>query len=431
MERVMQIVQQLENTSSSNEKINIIRQNKDNETFTKVLYYTYNTDLQFGFSEKKLKIDLAKHLNTTPTNSKNWVTIFDMLDELAQSNINDNLRLCVYNYLNNVWSSYKELLIRILTKDLRIGCNVKNINKAIPNLIPTFGVMLAESYFKQKEGFLKDKEFTITQKLDGNRLLITKQNDTIKCFTRQGKIVDGLVEIERDMASLPNDYAYDGELIADNVDNLPSDELFRVTMKESRKKGTKKGLIFNCFDIIPLEDFNKGYCPIPYTDRKTLLSNMLKDKNLPNIINVPILYQGKDEEQIIDLITWAKSMSMEGVMVNVSDAPYECKRSKNILKGKVFQEADLRIIGFQEGEGNFKDTLGALVVNYKGNKVAVGSGYTWEERDEFWNKRENLIGKIVTVQYFEESKNSKTGLVSLRFPVFKQIRDDKTEESYN
>ena len=118
-------------------------------------------------------------------------------------------------------------------------------------------------------------------------------------------------------------------------------------------------------------------------------------------------------------------------MINVSDAPYECKRSKNILKGKVFQEADLRIIGFQEGEGNFKDTLGALVVNYKGNKVAVGSGYTWEERDEFWNKRENLIGKIVTVQYFEESKNSKTGLVSLRFPVFKQIRDDKTEESYN
>ena len=38
MERVMQIVQQLENTSSSNEKISIIKQNKDNETFTKVLY---------------------------------------------------------------------------------------------------------------------------------------------------------------------------------------------------------------------------------------------------------------------------------------------------------------------------------------------------------------------------------------------------------
>ena len=430
MERVMQIVQQLENTSSSNEKINIIRQNKDNETFTKVLYYTYNTDLQFGFSEKKLKIDLAKHLNTTPTNSKNWVTIFDMLDELAQSNINDNLRLCVYNYLNNVWSSYKELLIRILTKDLRIGCNVKNINKAIPNLIPTFGVMLAESYFKQKEGFLKDKEFTITQKLDGNRLLITKQNDTIKCFTRQGKIVDGLVEIERDMASLPNDYAYDGELIADNVDNLPSDELFRVTMKESRKKGTKKGLIFNCFDIIPLEDFNKGYCPISYTDRKTLLSVILGGEYLPNIINVPILYQGKDEEQIINLIKWAKSNGMEGIMVNISNAPYECKRSKNILKGKVFQDVDLKVIGFQEGNGNFENTLGALVVEYKGNKVAVGSGYTLEERDNLWNKRESLIGKIITVQYFEESKDSKTGLVSLRFPVFKQIRDDKTEESY-
>ena len=158
---------------------------------------------------------------------------------------------------------------------------------------------------------------------------------------------------------------------------------------------------------------------------------MLKDKNLPNIINVPILYQGKDEEQIIDLITWAKSMSMEGIMINISNAPYECKRSKNILKGKVFQDVDLKVIGFQEGNGNFENTLGALVVEYKGNKVAVGSGYTLEERDNLWNKRESLIGKIITVQYFEESKDSKTGLVSLRFPVFKQIRDDKTEESYN
>ena len=122
---------------------------------------------------------------------------------------------------------------------------------------------------------------------------------------------------------------------------------------------------------------------------------------------------------------------MEGIMINLSESPYECKRSKYILKGKVFQDVDLKVVNYQEGKGNLKNTLGALVVEYKNNKVSVGSGYTLEERNDIWNTKDNIIGKIITVQYFEEIKDKKTGLYSLRFPVFKQLRNDKTEPSYN
>ena len=85
---------------------------------------------------------------------------------------------------------------------------------------------------------------------------------------------------------------------------------------------------------------------------------------------------------------------------------------------------------FEEGEGNFKGTLGATLVEYKNNIVKVGSGYQIEERNRIWANKDKLIGRIMEVQYYEESINSKTGLTSLRFPVFKDIREIGKEVSY-
>ena len=42
-----------------------------------------------------------------------------------------------------------------------------------------------------------------------------------------------------------------------------------------------------------------------------------------------------------------------------------------------------------------------------------------------------MIGKIIEVKYKEVSKDKKTGLESLQFPIFKQTRFEKTEESLN
>ena len=94
------------------------------------------------------------------------------------------------------------------------------------------------------------------------------------------------------------------------------------------------------------------------------------------------------------------------------------------------ETVDLRIIGFEEGSSKNAGKLGALIVDYKGNEVGVGSGFTDFDREFIWNNQDQYLGKICEVQYFEESKN-KDGGVSLRFPVFKHLRTDKTEPSYN
>ena len=119
----------------------------------------------------------------------------------------------------------------------------------------------------------------------------------------------------------------------------------------------------------------------------------------------------------------------EGLMVNF-DVPYRRTRHNGILKVKRFYTMDLPIIRLEEGTGRLKGTLGALVLKYKNNEVKVGSGFTDEQRSEFWAKGESMIDTLCEVKYKEISYDKSTGRESLQFPTFVGIRDDKTEVSY-
>jgi DNA ligase-1 len=120
----------------------------------------------------------------------------------------------------------------------------------------------------------------------------------------------------------------------------------------------------------------------------------------------------------------------EGIMINKNDGLYKTKRTDDLLKVKVFHTVDLEVTGYGEGEGKYKDMLGYLVVDYKGNPLRVGSGLSDEERTILFRYADELVGRIVEVSYFEESQNE-DGKLSLRFPVFKGFRDDKDEPSYS
>ena len=119
----------------------------------------------------------------------------------------------------------------------------------------------------------------------------------------------------------------------------------------------------------------------------------------------------------------------EGLMVNLN-VPYKCKRHNGILKVKRFYTMDLPIVRCEEGSGRLEGTLGAFVLDYKGNEVKVGSGFSDEQRTTFWNSKEDLIGELCEVKYKEISSDKNTGAESLQFPVFISLRSDKTEVSF-
>ena len=424
MEELIRVVKELQATTSRLEKERILIENKDNDFIKRVFKFTFDPYITTGLSNKKLK-------KKVKVNGYNINSLEALMEYLKKNNTGRDTDIAtVQGYMFLLTENGKEIVSQIVTKSLKIGCTAKTLNKVYgEGFIPEFNVQLAESYFKQKEGYLNGREFILTQKLDGTRLAIIKENGITKCFSRQGQPVDGLTEILEDMKSFPDNIVLDGELIAENPDNLPSDELFRLTMKVARKDGNKKGLIFNCFDLISSKDFKRGISEERCISRKEKLSKLIKEINPKHIIEVPMLYVGNDEDKIIEWLGWAKNNNMEGIMVNLANAPYECKRTKGILKVKVMQDMDLRVIGFEEGEGNFKGTLGRINVEFKDNIVGVGSGFELSMRDEIWNNKDKYIGKIAKIQYFEVTKNQKDNKESLRFPVFKEWRFDKDEPS--
>ena len=67
--------------------------------------------------------------------------------------------------------------------------------------------------------------------------------------------------------------------------------------------------------------------------------------------------------------------------------------------------------------------LSSVVITHKGFKVNVGSGFSIKQRKLYKEHPELIIGKTITVKYFEETINQDGG-ISLRFPTIKHIYED-------
>ena len=410
---IIYIIEQLKSTSSNKSKEKIIKENSDNELFKRILFYTYNTDFKYGMQKKSI---------TIKNGDSKWNSLFDMLNELSNSNINDNLRINIGKFLGNINNKdERELVINILLKDLRCNINIKSINKAIPNLIPSFDIMLGSK--GELDKLPKGMKF-VTEKYDGVRCFTQIRDGKIIMKSRQNKIFEGLVEIVSDIADLGLDnVCLDGELLA--IDS-PYETVYKDTMKiVSTKDEEKHGVKYMLFDIIPLSEFDNKEGKMKYSDRRAWLDT-IKENEFINV--APILYKGTDIDEVLKVLDECRGNGAEGCMIN-TDKPYEFKRSKVLQKLKVMSTCDLRVIGFEEGDGKLKGTLGKIICNYKGFDLGVGSGFSEAMRYEVWNNQDKYLGKISEIQYFEETNNDEGGL-SLRFPVFKQWRFDKEEESY-
>ena len=419
---VVEIVKELESVTSTKAKEHILRKNADNTVLQKVLFYTYG-DMQYGIQKKTVE-----KMTFENDEDYRWDNVWSMFEDLSKSNINNDLVLKISNTVGYYTDkNIQDLLLKILLKDLRCNINVKSINKAIPNLIPQHQIMLASKF----EGKLKSK-VSMSLKMDGIRNSILIENGNIKHISRQGKVVLGLEELNESLRKQNLDgYMLDGELIRKNIDNIPSDDNFRLTTKIVNSKSTdKRGLEFVVFDIVPIEDYYKGESKLLYDERLKLLENLIEENEFIRL--VPKFGITDDVEYIYKVLDDVVNNGEEGLILNTLNGKYGFgKRSKDILKVKKFEDADVLVTNVLEGEGKFKGKLGKIEVQFKyKDKVYInyiGSGFNEFERDYFWMHKEELIGKIVTIKYFELSKNEK-GEVGFRFGTWKgsdYIRKDK------
>ena len=426
LSEVYMIIRDIQNCSSTKAKQHIVKSNANNETFKKILMYAYN-DMQYGVK----KTTISK-MEFNPDADYLWNNIWSMFEDLAKSNINNDLVLKISNtigYFSN--ENVRDLLIRVLLKDLKIGMNVKSINKAINGLIPMFDVMKASSYDdKNSVGFNKKASkcgYMMMIKENGIRGEIIKENGHIVVKSRQNKIVEGFDELDKAFQNMPDGYLYEGEILKVGEFNT-SKEQFKETDKIYSIKGKKRNLMIKLFDLIPLDKFNEGEWGVKAIERKKMLKEFVDKNNHPLVQFADIIYQGTDISVIQKkLEEVSKDGYKEGLMVMLNDGKYEAKRTKLILKCKLFNTIDLRVVGIKESKEK-PGTMGSAIVMYKGNTVGV-SGWKEEDKIYYYQNPQELIGKIIEIK-FKEVTVDKNGVESLQFPNVVRIRFDKDEESY-
>jgi len=416
-----------------NYKISVLEEYKNDEDIKYLLNFLYNPYITTGISEGKLnKISLAGY--DEPAKE----TLRDLLEYLKENNTG---RMCDVQEANkfaaqklfpvvvdlnvidqDAASALIALYFNIIKKNVQLGVDSKTINKVIPGLIPEFNVQLSNKYFDKPE-VVEGKEFVLTTKIDGSRIIAIKDNGKVSFYTRQGQKYEGLVDLENELLNSPEDnFVFDGEIVAIDTD---LENTYKNTMKLSRTKDLEKhGLKMLVFDYMPVANWKMQKCPLDYRSRRGVLTALFDFNNFRYFQLLPKLYQGTDTSKIIEILDEQTSQGQEGIMINIVDAPYEFKRTNNLLKVKKFQDTELKIIGFEEGTNKLAGTLGAFICEYKGNTVKVGSGLSDEDRAYFWNNKIKFLGRYITVKYFEISTDSKTGLESLRFPIYMRVRED-------
>ena len=419
LSEVINIVKQLRETSGTNDKIVLLRRNCNNELLRKVLRYTYDTDLKYGVQKKSIVMR---------TGESKWSSLFEMLDELAESNINDSLKRNVGRFINNLETEdEKELVTKILLKNLDVGLNVKNINKGMKGLIVSHDIMKGSSW----DGTLNG-EVAVSLKLDGIRCSWLIKDGKAIAKTRQNKIIQGMNELTKAIEEVfgEQDLFVDGELLAINEEGLSSEDLFKKTSAIVNSKGLKKDLTFVAFDIVSLEDYNNKSNSTPFLERREQLECCVGLKN--ELVKLAPMYFITDSiDRIYEKLDEVVKDNCEGLMLNKINGFYEFKRTKQLLKVKKFNEGDVLVTDILEGEGRLEGTLGKIEVQfrYKGDVYTnnIGSGFSDEEREYYWEHKDELIGKIVTIKYFEITKNEQGGF-GFRFPTWKgkeYIRFDK------
>ena len=436
---LLQKLETLQETTGKKAKRTYITENKTDKLFIKVLEFLYNPFKVSGISTKKLNKDVDKIPNT--------MNLSELLDYLTAHNTGTDYDIGIIKYFLDKHDN-NTILSQLISKTLTLGVSGKSINDALgESLVPTFDVQLAFPYDKtitststkrQIDRYDDDDLLYVTQKLDGFRGLTTYKTK-IQTYSRKGQLIDGLDELHQDIENViqasglldmfPNGFAIDGELLLKNEDNLTSDALFRATTKELRKNGKKQNITYNIFDILPLDEFYyKDASTQMYKERRAILDT-IQSGQFTQVVPVLDVITKND---IPKWSNYASDQGWEGIMLNYANGYYRTKRSAELLKVKKMHTADLEIVGFNQAiDGKNAGQLQSINVKLDDeNVVQVGSGLTEELRLEIWNNQDKYLGAMVEIQYFELSENQNGGK-SLRFPVFKDFRFDKTPDDAN
>ena len=439
---IREIFDTIKNTGGSKKKQAILEANL-NPTIEKIFNDTYDHSRKYFVHKYNKNWGDGYIFGNVLTIDDHYDVFHDMLDVLnSRETTGNNAIALVEETIARFIVEDRPILHAIHARNLKIGVSSTSFNKHSDEKIEKFKVALACNLDKIKGVDPLDGNWFASRKLDGVRCIaiVDTVNQTVQFMSRQGKEFTSLSNLVKPMLTLCDEYSgkmvFDGELCA--IDEDGNEDFSKAIQKVTKKDIQATDVKYCIFDALSYDAFMTGRddrsgAPIfsqRYNTYKELYYNHLIDVDVAKYISILLQERITSQE---DFDRWSQSVKdngWEGFMLR-KDLPYEAGRIKDLLKVKKFQDAEYVVEGVETGkvvynEGGMKeyDVVRAIIIDHKGTKVHVGSGLSKEQRIEWFKDPSQIIGKTVTVQYFQESKNMTNDGLSLRFPVLKYVYED-------
>jgi len=405
----MKIFEQLKSTNSVKDKEAILRANIKDEQLKQLLKINLSPYI-LTYTGK-----IPKYTQSRPpwsSGANNFKKFVELVDRLSNRVVTGSAaKVEVRNFFSYSIPEEAEIYKKILTK-AAIGVGISTVNKVWEELVPEFKIMKAPSKLANIVN-LKYPLY-VQPKLDGFRCIYIPS----KGLHSTKGLAFGNKNLEEHFSSLKNTKScvLDGELYAHGIG---FNKLQSILSKKDAKLPTN--LKFTVYDCVPIEDWNNKSCKLDYEDRlynlRVTLNNTIADyKKIIDIANDV----AETSKEVKDLYKKALDAGYEGVMIKDAQGKYEWKITSAMLKLKPFESIDLKVEGIYDGEDGFEGKAGGIIVDFAGNAVRCGSGFSIATREDMAAQPNKYIGRTAEIKYLEETEEG-----SLRHPNFMRWRDDK------
>jgi len=221
---------------------------------------------------------------------------------------------------------------------------------------------------------------------------------------------------------------FDGEICM--MDENGNEDFQGIMKQIKRKNHTIEKPKYVMFDYLTKTEFDNKEGTTTLTERIARFNKISGNIARTECLGVLLQDVISDDNHFARLSKDAEEKGFEGLMLR-KNVGYEGKRSQNLLKVKKFYDAEYKVesIDFEDhriirdGKEEVVRMMAQAYINHKGHEVKVGSGWNQEQRLKYEANPNLIIGKTITVQYFEETKNQQGGL-SLRFPTVKHVYEN-------
>jgi ATP-dependent DNA ligase len=237
----------------------------------------------------------------------------------------------------------------------------------------------------------------IQPKLDGARCLAywDGDGDRIVLMTRGGKEWQAPHIKEQLAKVMPRDAMFDGEMYYHGVNRQTIQKWLSNNYEESKK------LEFHIYDIPMCDGEEDRTWEQRRLDLERLVPGtaMKADPNTPQLVKVLTL-EVQSEEQVLALQEQFLDAGFEGSMVRNRKGRYQSGvRSKDLLKVKLFEDDEFKIVGYTQAEGGHAGCVIWICATKEGKEFRVVPNGSLPDRQEWFRNGDSFIGQMLTVKY--------------------------------